>query len=78
MTNSLFYEFNVFGIFPKLSNVTNSKTVTGNIWLVLKLFGNLTYDLIDSKFSNSKKSTGFKEKVYFKDIFDQINKFDKN
>jgi uncharacterized protein YjbI with pentapeptide repeats len=31
--------------------------------------------LIDSKFSNSKKSIEFEGEVYFNDIFDQINKF---
>ena len=31
--------------------------------------------LIDSKFSNSKKSIEFEGKVYFNDIFDQIDKF---
>lgn len=40
-------EFNVFGIFLKLSNITNSKTVNGNIRLVVKFLGNLMHDLID-------------------------------
>ena len=31
--------------------------------------------LIDSKFSNSKKSIEFEGEVYFNDIFDQIDKF---
>lgn len=31
--------------------------------------------LIDSKFSNSKKSIKFEGEVYFNDIFDQIDKF---
>ena len=31
--------------------------------------------IIDSKFSNSKKSIEFKEEFYFNDIFDQIDKF---
>ena len=31
--------------------------------------------LIDSKFSNSKKSIEFEVEVYFNDIFDQIDKF---
>jgi hypothetical protein len=31
--------------------------------------------LIDSKFSNSKKSIEFEGEVYFIDIFDEINKF---
>lgn len=51
MTNILFNEFNAFGIFLKLSNITNSKTVTGNIRLVVKLFRNLMHKLMDV-FSN--------------------------
>ena len=31
--------------------------------------------LIDSKFSNSKKSIEFEGDVYFNDVFDQIDKF---
>ena len=31
MTNGLFDKLNIFGIFPQLGNIANSKTVTGNI-----------------------------------------------
>ena len=47
MTNILSNEFDVFGIFLKLSNITNLKTMTGNIWLVVQLFGNLIHEFID-------------------------------
>jgi hypothetical protein len=42
------------------------------------VFRDITFgfgSLIDSKFSNSKKSIEFEGEVYFNDIFDQTNKF---
>ena len=55
-------------------------TLSFNRVILLTRFfgGDVTFGfgtLIDSKFSDSKKSIEFEGEVYFNDIFDQIDKF---